>query len=48
MLAELKETRRHPLPMREFTTPELHDRLGRAEWEALRDRFDWAGAAAAE
>jgi 2-methylisocitrate lyase-like PEP mutase family enzyme len=48
MLAELKETRRHPLPLREFTTPELHDRLGRAEWEALRDRFDWAGAAAAE
>lgn len=48
MLAELKETHRHPLPLREFTTPELHDRLGRAEWEAVRERFNWAGAAAAE
>ncbi|WP_207538484.1 isocitrate lyase/PEP mutase family protein [Sabulicella rubraurantiaca] len=39
MLAELKETHRHPLTVREFTTPELFDRLGRKEWEALRQRF---------
>ncbi|WP_426954611.1 isocitrate lyase/PEP mutase family protein [Muricoccus radiodurans] len=50
MLDELKTTNRHPLPVREFTTPELHDRLGRAEWDALRDRFKSgeAGRAAAE
>jgi 2-methylisocitrate lyase-like PEP mutase family enzyme len=39
MLTELKATNRHPIPVREFTTPELHDRFGRAEWDALRDRF---------
>ncbi|MCW8086599.1 isocitrate lyase/PEP mutase family protein [Sabulicella glaciei] len=39
MLAELKETNRHPLTVRDFTTPELFDRLGRKEWEALRERF---------
>lgn len=39
MLTELRETHRHPLPVRDFTTPELHDRFGRAEWDALRERF---------
>lgn len=38
-LAELQATNLHPVPVREFTTPELHDRFGRAEWDALRDRF---------
>jgi hypothetical protein len=45
MLAELKATNKHPVPVREFTTPELHDRFGRAEWDALRDRFSMKKAA---
>jgi len=45
MLAELKATNKHPVPVREFTTPELHDRFGRAEWDALRDRFSIKKAA---
>jgi 2-methylisocitrate lyase-like PEP mutase family enzyme len=39
MLAELKATHRHPLPVEEITVPEMFRRFGADEWDALRDRF---------
>ena len=50
MLAELKGSHRHPLPVKEITVPEMFRRFGADEWDALRDRFRTAPAtrAAAE
>jgi len=39
MLAELKASRRHPMPVQEMTVPEMFRRFGADEWDALRDRF---------
>jgi hypothetical protein len=39
MLAELKTSYRHPLPVTEITMPEMFRRFGADEWDALRDRF---------
>ncbi|MBV9686364.1 MAG: isocitrate lyase/phosphoenolpyruvate mutase family protein, partial [Alphaproteobacteria bacterium] len=39
MLAELKTSHRHPLPVKEITVPEMFRRFGADEWDALRDRF---------
>jgi 2-methylisocitrate lyase-like PEP mutase family enzyme len=39
MLAELKASHRHPLPVEEITVPEMFRRFGADEWDALRDRF---------
>jgi hypothetical protein len=39
MLAELKTSQRHPLPVKEITVPEMFRRFGADEWDALRDRF---------
>jgi 2-methylisocitrate lyase-like PEP mutase family enzyme len=39
MLAELKSSRRHPLPVREITVPGMFRRFGADEWDALRTRF---------
>jgi 2-methylisocitrate lyase-like PEP mutase family enzyme len=39
MLAELKASRRHPLPVKEITVPQMFRRFGADEWDALRDRF---------
>jgi 2-methylisocitrate lyase-like PEP mutase family enzyme len=39
MLAELKTSYRHPLPVTEITVPEMFRRFGADEWDALRDRF---------
>src|SRR4029077_4880769 len=39
MLAELKTSYRHPLPVKEITVPELFRRFGADEWDALRTRF---------
>jgi 2-methylisocitrate lyase-like PEP mutase family enzyme len=39
MLAVLKATHRHPLPVEEITVPEMFRRFGADEWDALRDRF---------
>ena len=39
MLAELKQSHRHPLPVKEITVPEMFRRFGADEWDALRDRF---------
>ena len=39
MLAELKQSHHHPLPVKEITVPEMFRRFGADEWDALRDRF---------
>lgn len=39
MLAELKTSHRHPIPVKEITVPEMFRRFGADEWDALRDRF---------
>jgi 2-methylisocitrate lyase-like PEP mutase family enzyme len=39
MLAELKTSHRHPLPVKEITVPEMFRRFGADEWDALRTRF---------
>ena len=39
MLAELKRSHRHPMPVKEITVPEMIRRFGADEWEALRTRF---------
>jgi 2-methylisocitrate lyase-like PEP mutase family enzyme len=39
MLAELKTSHRHPLPVEEITVPEMFRRFGADEWDALRTRF---------
>src|SRR5690242_16211453 len=39
MLAELKTSHRHPLPVREITVPQMFRRFGADEWDALRTRF---------
>jgi len=39
MLAELKASHSHPLPVNEITVPEMFRRFGADEWDALRDRF---------
>src|SRR5215471_11009839 len=39
MLAELKSTHRHPPLVKEMTVPEMFQRFGAGEWEALRTRF---------
>jgi 2-methylisocitrate lyase-like PEP mutase family enzyme len=39
MLAELKASHRHPLPVKEITVPEMFRRFGADEWDALRTRF---------
>jgi 2-methylisocitrate lyase-like PEP mutase family enzyme len=50
MLAELKASHRHPVPVKEITVPDMFRRFGADEWDALRDRFRTAPAtrAAAE
>jgi 2-methylisocitrate lyase-like PEP mutase family enzyme len=47
MLAELKGSHRHPLPVKEITVPDMFRRFGADEWDALRDRFRTAPAARA-
>jgi 2-methylisocitrate lyase-like PEP mutase family enzyme len=44
MLAELKRSHRHPLPVKEITVPEMFRRFGADEWDALRTRFRSAPA----
>jgi 2-methylisocitrate lyase-like PEP mutase family enzyme len=44
MLAELKASHRHPLPVKEITVPEMFRRFGADDWDALRDRFRVAPA----
>jgi 2-methylisocitrate lyase-like PEP mutase family enzyme len=44
MLAELKASHRHPLPVKEITVPGMFRRFGADEWDALRDRFRSAPA----
>jgi 2-methylisocitrate lyase-like PEP mutase family enzyme len=39
MLAELKASHRHPVPVTEITVPEMFRRFGADEWDALRARF---------
>jgi 2-methylisocitrate lyase-like PEP mutase family enzyme len=39
MLAALKETRRHPAPIREMTVRETFNLWGADEWDALRHQF---------
>jgi 2-methylisocitrate lyase-like PEP mutase family enzyme len=39
MLAELKASQRHPVPVKEITVPEMFRRFGADDWEALRTRF---------
>jgi 2-methylisocitrate lyase-like PEP mutase family enzyme len=39
MLAELKTSHRHPPPIKEMTVPEMFQRFGADEWDALRTRF---------
>src|SRR5437660_4812703 len=39
MLAELKRSHRHPMPVKEITVPEMFRRFGADEWDALRTRF---------
>ena len=39
MLAELKQSHHHPLPVKEITVPEMFRRFGADELDALRDRF---------
>jgi 2-methylisocitrate lyase-like PEP mutase family enzyme len=39
MLAELRETHRHPAPVREMTVRETFQLWGADEWDALRTRF---------
>ena len=39
MLAELKASHSHPLPVNEITVPEMFRRFGADKWDALRDRF---------
>ena len=45
MLAELKESHRHPPPVKEITVPEMFRRFGADEWDALRTRFRTAPGA---
>jgi 2-methylisocitrate lyase-like PEP mutase family enzyme len=45
MLAELKASHCHPLPVKEITVPEMFRRFGADEWDALRTRFRTAPAA---
>ena len=39
MLAELRTSHRHPLPVEEITVPEMFRRFGADDWDALRTRF---------
>src|SRR5262249_43155701 len=39
MLAELKQSHRHPPLIEEMTVPQMFRRFGADEWDALRDRF---------
>jgi 2-methylisocitrate lyase-like PEP mutase family enzyme len=39
MLAEMKATRRHPVPVKEITVRETFQIFGADEWDALRHRF---------
>jgi 2-methylisocitrate lyase-like PEP mutase family enzyme len=39
MLSELKQTHRHPPPIKEMTVPEMFRRFGADDWDALRERF---------
>jgi carboxyvinyl-carboxyphosphonate phosphorylmutase len=39
MLAELKASHRHPLPVEEITVLEMFRRFGADEWDAIRNRF---------
>jgi 2-methylisocitrate lyase-like PEP mutase family enzyme len=39
MLADLRKTGRHPVPVKEITVPEMFRRFGADEWDALRERF---------
>jgi 2-methylisocitrate lyase-like PEP mutase family enzyme len=39
VLAELRDTHRHPALLKEMTVPEMFARFGAGEWDALRDRF---------
>jgi 2-methylisocitrate lyase-like PEP mutase family enzyme len=47
MLAELKASHRHPVPVKEITVPQMFGRFGADEWDALRDRFRTTPAARA-
>jgi 2-methylisocitrate lyase-like PEP mutase family enzyme len=48
MLAELKANHRHPPPVKEMTVPEMFQRFGADEWDALRIRFRGSVRDAAE
>ena len=39
MLAELRDTRRHPVPVKEITVRQTFQIFGADEWDALRSRF---------
>jgi 2-methylisocitrate lyase-like PEP mutase family enzyme len=39
MLAELKASHRYPPPVKEITVPQMFQRFGADEWDALRTRF---------
>jgi 2-methylisocitrate lyase-like PEP mutase family enzyme len=44
MLAEMKATRRHPVPVKEITVRETFQIFGADEWDELRHRFREPGA----
>ncbi len=39
LLEEVKQTRRHPLPVADITVRECFQRLGSDEWDEVRERF---------
>ena len=39
LLAALKASQRHPPPVEEITLPQMFQRLGADDWDALRTRF---------
>ncbi|WP_159349669.1 isocitrate lyase/PEP mutase family protein [Roseomonas harenae] len=43
MLAELQETGRHPVPVRDHSTRELFQKFGADEWDDRRERFRTPG-----
>ena len=45
MLAELRDTRRHPVPVKEITVRETFAIFGADEWDEMRTRFRETGAA---
>ena len=45
MLAELIETRRHPMPVADVAPKEFFDRMGAREWDRIRDAVSMQSSA---